>query len=185
MSTFRATLQSMLVTIAAVLTCLLGGSAGSVLAQEKERTKLPGGTVIALRLVQTVDSEMSEGTPIELRVLRDVMVDGKAVVRSGWPASGTVTSVKSSSSLGRAGRISMKLISVRAVDGQEILIRGSLDKEGDDKATQTVLLGLLCIPLLLLEGDDAMIPAGTEVRAYVEQDYMIDAKGARLGPGVN
>lgn len=185
MRIFSAASRSALGMSAAIFACLIWGSTASVPAQEKERTTLPEGTVIALRLAQDVSSEMTEQTPVDLRVLRDVVVDGKVVVRTGWPARGAVATVKSSSSLGRAGKISMKLISAKAVDGQEILIRGSLDKEGDDKVTQTVLLGLLCIPLLLLEGDDAMIPAGTEVRAYVEQDYEINASSAGIGPTVN
>jgi hypothetical protein len=39
----------------------------------------------------------------------------------------------------------------------------------------SVILGLLCLPLFLLNGDDAQIPAGTEIRAYTEQDYSIVA----------
>lgn len=186
MKTFRAAVHSMIGVLPAPLTCLMWGSTASVSAQEKERTRLAGGTVIALRVAQNVNSEMTEGTPIELRVLRDVVVDGRVIIRAGWPGSATVASVKPSDIVGKGGRVTLKLLSVRAIDGQEVFIGGSLDGDGEDRVARSIMLGCLFWPLFfVLEGDDATIPSGTEVRGYVEQDYMIDANGVGLRPTVN
>lgn len=147
-----------------------------VLAQKQEKVKLTSGTVVALSLEKAVNSDMTEGTTVDLRVLRDVVVGDKVVIKSGTIAKGTLTDVTSAGPIGKAGRVSIKLHSVKAVDGQDIFLRGSVDKQGEDKVLLTVILGLICLPLFLLQGEDAIVPAGTELRAYVEQDYIIEVK---------
>ena len=143
-------------------------------AQSIEKLKLSGGTVVALSLEKAINSDMAEGSSVDLRLIRDVMVGDKVVIKSGSIATGTVTDVNSSGALGKAGKVSLKLRSVAAVDGQQVFLRGNVDKQGEDKVVMTVILGLLCLPLFLINGGDASVPAGTEVRAYVEQDYMIE-----------
>lgn len=142
-------------------------------AQSKETVKLNGGTVVALRLDGAVNSEMKEGTPIQFRVLRDVKVDDIVVIKQGALATGSIAEVKSSGALGSGGKIALNVNSVKAVDGQEIFLSGSVRQEGEDKVALSVILGILCLPLLLINGSDAVIPDGTEVRTYTVQDYNI------------
>lgn len=162
------------VTLATFL--MLTGLTNRVVAQQKEKVKLTSGTVVALSLEKAVNSDMAEGTNVDLRVVRDVTAGDKVVIKSGTLATATITDVNSSGAVGKAGKISIKLRSVKAVDGQEIFLRGSVDKQGDDKVVLSVVLALICLPLILINGGDANIPAGTEVRAYVEQDVMIEVQ---------
>jgi len=155
---------------------MLTGLTNQVLAQQKEKVKLTSGTVVVLSLEKAVNSDMTEGTSVDLRVVRDVTVGDKVVIKSGTLANGIITDVSSTGAVGKAGKVSIKLRSVKAVDGQEVFLKGSVDKQGDDKVVLTVILGLLCLPLLLLHGGDASIPAGTELRAYTEQDIMIEVQ---------
>jgi hypothetical protein len=118
---------------------------------------------------------MTQGTTIPLSVIGDVSVDGKVLIKSNWPASAVLSDVKSSG-LFRGGRIRLELRSLVAVDGREVLVTGGLHERGDDNVGQTVILGLLFLPLwFFLEGDDVSIPFGTVVRGYVAQDYQIEA----------
>lgn len=163
------------VTLATFL--MLTGLTNRVVAQQKEKVKLTSGTVVALSLEKAVNSDMAEGTNIDIRVVRDVTAGDKVVIKSGTLATATITDVNSSGAVGKAGKISIKLRSVKAgLDGQEIFLRGSVDKQGDDKVVLSVVLALICLPLILINGGDANIPAGTEVRAYVEQDVMIEVQ---------
>ena len=155
---------------------MLTGLTNQVIAQQKEKVKLTSGTVVALSLEKAVNSDMTEGTSVDLRVVRDVTAGDKVVIKSGTLATGTITDVSSSGAVGKAGKVSIKLRSVKAVDGQEVFLKGSVDKQGDDKVVLTVILGLLCLPLFLLNGGTASIPAGTELRTYSEQDVMIEVQ---------
>lgn len=145
-------------------------------AQSQDKVKLTAGTVVALSIENSVNSDASVGATVHFRVIRDVTVNDKVVIKSGSIATGTISEVSSSGALGKGGKVAVKLNSVQAVDGQNVYLSGSLDKQGEDKVVLTVILGLICLPLLLLHGGDANIPAGTEVRAYVEQDCQIEVK---------
>jgi len=145
-------------------------------AQSQDKVKLTAGTVVALSIENSANSDASVGATVHFRVIRDVTVNDKVVIKSGSIATGTISEVSSSGALGKGGKVAVKLNSVQAVDGQNVYLSGSLDKQGEDKVVLTVILGLICLPLLLLNGGDANIPAGTEVRAYVEQDCQIEVK---------
>lgn len=173
----RSFLNKPLILFVTICTFLmLTGIINPISAQQKEKVKLTSGAVVALILEKAVNSEMTEGTSVDLRVVRDVTAGDKVLIKSGTLATGTITDVNSSGAVGKAGKVSIKLRSVKAVDGQEIFLKGNVDKQGDDKVVLTVILGLICLPLLLVQGGDASIPAGTELRAYTEQDYMIEVQ---------
>lgn len=177
MRIFQRCLNKPLVGMVTFLTFLMvTGITPTLTAQAQEKVKLAGGTVVALSLEKAVNSDMTEGSSVDLRVIRDVTANEKVVIKSGSMANGTITNVSSTGAVGKAGKVSIKLRSVQAVDGQQVFLSGSVDKQGDDKVVLTVVLGLICLPLFLLHGGDAVIPAGTEVRAYVEQDLFITAK---------
>jgi hypothetical protein len=145
-------------------------------AQSQDKLKLSAGTVVALSIENSANSEATFGAVVNFHVIRDVTVNEKVVIKAGALATGTISEVSSSGALGKGGKVAVKLNSVQAVDGQSVYLSGSLDKEGENKVVLTVILGLICLPLLLINGGDANIPAGTEIRAYVEQDYQISVK---------
>lgn len=145
-------------------------------AQAKEKVKLSAGTVVALSIENSTNSDASVGSVVHFRVIRDVTAENKVVIKAGTIATGTVSDAASSGALGSAGKITVKLNSVQAIDGQNVYLSGSVDKEGENKVVLTVILGLICLPLLLINGGDANIPAGTEVRAYVEQECQISVQ---------
>ena len=173
----RSFLNKPLILFVTIVTFLmLTGITDPISAQQNEKVKLASGTVVALSLEKAVNSNMTEGTSVDLRVVRDVTAGETVVIKSGTLANGTITDVSSTGAVGKAGKVSIRLRSIRAVDGQEVVLKGSVDKQGEDKVVLTVILGLICLPLFLLQGGDASIPAGTELRAYVEQDYMIEVR---------
>ncbi len=144
---------------------------------QSKKVKLAGGTIVALRLESSADSEMTEGTIINFRVMRDVTVDDNVLIKQGALATGIISEVSSSSGLGSAGKVQVTLNSVLAVDGQEVFLSGSVDGKGEGKLGLAIILGILCLPLLLITGTDATIPPGREARAYVLQDHQIEVNG--------
>jgi uncharacterized membrane protein len=175
MKTFRSRPLIVLTLIIIVITFF--NLPDIVHAQAIEKVKLTAGTIVALSIENTITSEATVGETVHFRVMRDVSVNDQVVIKSGSMATGKVVEVISRAGLGKGGKVTVKLNTVQSVDGQNIYLSGSLDKQGEDKVALTVILGLICLPLFLLKGGEANIPAGTEIRAYVEQDYSIEVNG--------
>lgn len=138
---------------------------------------LKEGTPVALSLTQTIDSETAiVGETVEFVVSRDVDIDGTVVIQSGTVATGTIASVEKRGMLGKPGAIMVTLKSTTAVDGTEVPLRGSISREGSNKQTTALLVGiLLCIlGLFLIKGGSANVPTGTEVKGYVDFSVQIN-----------
>jgi len=124
---------------------------------------LKAGTVIPLETINVIKSDNATvGRTIDLRVTRDVEVDGQTVIPAGSIAKGQITRSQKAKGLGKAGFLEIQIKSVNAVDGQEVyLAGGNVSEEGDDKATLAIVLGLfVCILFLLMKGENAEIPPG-------------------------
>ncbi|MBI5474828.1 MAG: hypothetical protein HY961_21010 [Ignavibacteriae bacterium] len=175
MNTFERFRSKSLISATGVITFLtLIGVPQFAHARANEKLRLSGGSTVALSLESAITSDMPINTVVNFRVVRDVIAGEQVVIKSGSRATGTISKVETNGAIGSPGKVMVTLRSVNAVDGQEIFLRGSVDGEGDNKVGLSVVLGLLCLPLLLIKGGDATVPAGTEVRAYTEQDYMIE-----------
>ncbi|MDB2493481.1 hypothetical protein N9X15_04925 [Flavobacteriaceae bacterium] len=124
---------------------------------------LKSGTVIPLETINVIKSDNATvGRTIDLRVTRDVEVDGQTVIPAGSIAKGQITRSQKAKGLGKAGFLEIQIKSVTAVDGQEVyLAGGNVSEEGDDKATLAIVLGLfVCILFLFMKGKNAEIPPG-------------------------
>jgi len=141
------------------------------------KVKLSSGTPVILRLSESINSATArQGDTVTFEVARNVEVNGKIVISQGAYATGEVASVEKRAMLGAGGKLMVNLRSVKAVDGKEVPIRATLSQEGKDKVVTALLVGiLLCIlGLFLIKGGDAIVPSGTEVKAYVDVDVDIE-----------
>ena len=131
-------------------------------AEAKDVT-LKSGTQIPLELQGTITSKnVSNGSIINFKCTKDIIVNKEVVIRAGEIAKGQVSRVKKNGILGKAGEIEIKVNSIVAVDGTEVyLSSSSLYDDGKDK----LLLSLfLCF---LIKGGNGEIPAGTQCLASV------------------
>lgn len=144
-----------------------------VYAQEIE---IPSGTPVTLRFLQTISSEEAAvGQAVGFSVARDVVVNGKTVIKSGAPGQGSIVRVEKKGAIGEAGEILISARSVMAVDGTEVPLRDTMSIKGKEKVGGTVALGVIVCPLFLLrKGEEAQIAGGSELRAYV--DYPVKIK---------
>lgn len=132
-----------------------------------QRVTVPSGTVVMVRTAETIDpANVRTGDIVNLIVMNDVRIQDKVVIASGATARGQVSEAKKKGAVGSPAKIAIELQTVQAVDGSNIPIRGARRMEGEDKVVLTVILGLLCLPLILLQGGDAHIPAGTTIEAF-------------------
>ncbi len=136
---------------------------------EAKEITLKSGTQVPLELQGTVTSKnVSNGSIINFKCTRDIIVNKEIVIRAGEIAKGQVTRIKKNGILGKAGEIEIKVNSIVAVDGTEVyLSSSSLYDDGKDK----LLLSLfLCF---LIKGGNGEIPAGTQCLASVAGNTVI------------
>lgn len=130
---------------------------------------LNSGTGILLETVSTIQSDMiSVGQTIDFRVAQDVKVDGKTVIAEGSMARGQILRADKAKGLGKQGFIEVQIKYVTAVDGQKIFLSGgNVYKEGEDRQTLAIVLGIfVCVLFLTMKGKNAQIPAGYQVNTF-------------------
>ena len=154
--------KSMFKSLAVMLSlAVLNLSFGSVPIEQA--VVLKAGTVIPLETMNLIKSDNATvGRTIDLRVTRDIEVDGQIVISAGSIAKGQITRSQKAKGLGKGGFLEIQIKSVTAVDGQEVyLAGGNVSEEGDDKATLAIVLGIfICILFLFMKGKNAEIPPG-------------------------
>lgn len=151
--------------------------ASAAYAYAAAKVKLRSGTPVVLRLPVTLSSAAARvGDIVTFEVARNVEVDGKVVISQGATATGQIASVEEKGMLGEPGKIMVSVQRANAVDGTEVPLRATISQEGKSKQLTALLVGiLLCIlGLFLIKGGNAEVPAGTEVKAYVDVDVEIN-----------
>ncbi len=154
--------------LAASLTVLL---TGQLWAYE---VRLPAGTAVYGELQEAVTSKKTDtavGEVVRAQVWRDVLVDGRVAIHAGAPMITRVSMVKPAKIAGRRGEVHVEAVSVRAVDGSEILLDGGYDKSGKGKkALAWSLFALVAWPLVFIKGKQAVLEPGTVFDAAIQAD---------------
>lgn len=143
----------------------------SVLAEAKDpKVILKAGTVVALRLTETVDSKTKNvGDTVMLEVTREVKANGHIVIDVGARAMGEVVRSTSATYFGKPGEIAIAIHRTEAVDGTPVPLRATLSRTGEDNYMLSIGVGLLLCGIgFLLKGEEAAIPVGAETKAYVD-----------------
>lgn len=139
---------------------------------------LPDGTDFTVVVTEEIDSKTAtEGDPISFRVDDDVKIGDRIVIASGATVKGTISEAEKSGRMGKAGKLSIRVESTNAVDGQRIRLRAAKGKSGDDKAGSTIALALIVSPLFLLrKGKNAKIKEGTKITVYTDDEVKVRTK---------
>lgn len=133
--------------------------------------KLADGEKVRLVLMEDISSSTAnQGDRVSLSAAEDLKVGEVILIAKGATAIGTIAEAKKKGMLGRGGKLTMAMEYVKAVDGQNVRLRASAGREGDDKVGKTVAVAVLAGPFaLLVKGKDVVSPKGTEYTAYVDE----------------
>lgn len=133
--------------------------------------KVPDGEKVRLLLMEEVSSATAqEGDRVNLTVAEDVKVGEDVIIAKGAAAAGKISHAKKKGMLGEGGKLTMSLDQVKCVDGQNVRIRATASREGDDKLGKTVAVFVLAGPFaVLVKGKDVTSPKGTEYAAYLDE----------------
>lgn len=162
-------------TLALVLIAAGGGAVFAQSSGEKGATLLPAGTMVRLSLLHHLNSKHSPaGSPVYLQTAEDVKVDGRAVIASGTLVEGEVSTAEKSRSVGRGGSLRVDMRSVKAIDGEDVMLLGQSETEGRDRGGATAgLVIAFGLPGLFAKGRMAYLEKGTPVVARVAGDHWI------------
>jgi hypothetical protein len=141
--------------------------------------KLAEGTTILVTPTEEINSKYAtEGQVVTFRVTDDVEEGGLVFVKTGSIVRGTVTNVEGRGMLGKAGKLSVSIDSVKAVDGQKVRLRAVKGKEGGSNTGKVIALSLLVTPLfLLMRGNTARIKPGTQFQVFTDEEKEIQVGG--------
>ena len=132
------------------------------------------GTVVPLRLSEeltTKGKKLRVGNRFHLETSEPVMVNGVTVIPVGSPAVGEITDVRNKGMWGKSGHLGARLLYV-TVNGRQIRLSGAFDDKGVAGGVGAVAVSaLVFLPAgFFMTGTSAMVPAGTIVKAFVDED---------------
>jgi hypothetical protein len=146
---------------------------------------LTDGTPVHLKFARTVvSSQVIAGEKVPLEVVDPVLVGDLVAISPRAVAEATVTAAQAKRTMGRGGRLELKIESVRLADDELVPLRAVKDVKGG--YNQPALLagvgaaGLMYLAgspvafLFFTKGKSATIPAGTELTAYIAAEFPLD-----------
>lgn len=145
--------------------------------------EIPSGTKVTCRLEQTLSSATAdEGQPVQLTVTENVYVGNTVAIPQGAAVVGTIISAIPKRRMGRTGKLDFSIDKVRAVDGQYIPVRYTINKkEGGSHGVRTGVLtagaAILFWPaapvFLLMKGKDVTVNRGLTVDVFTDQAHAL------------
>jgi len=151
-------------------------------ARSEETLTLEDATPVKLKLLRDLSSTKEKvEDAVEFEVIEEVRVGEIVVIERGASATGTVIDAKSARRMGRAGKLDVRIDSVRLANGKRALLRavrkgpdGSLAKEVAMNVAVTGALFFPVAPLFLLQkGENISVPKGTLVTSFVNGDHSL------------
>ena len=135
---------------------------------QAQQVVLKAGTPIVLETTGAMSSkDVTSGSTVDFKVVSDVKADGVVVIPAGTIAKGQVSTVKQAA-LGKGGEITVALNSINAVDGTLVPISGgNASAIGNDKTALAIICGLCTLIGFIIHGEQAVLPAGTQIQAVV------------------
>lgn len=141
---------------------------------------IPEGTRVYLRLDQVVSGKRGKaqvGDIVQCSVWRDVEAQGVLLVKAGTPGNCKVELVKHANIAGIKGRLVIRALDTRAVDGQLLQLTGGYDKDGKGRMALSISLGVLLIVPIFITGGAAVLPPGTIFDAYSGPNLPVAIEG--------
>lgn len=137
---------------------------------------LRAGTEVPLVMSESITTngkKIRPGQRIKMAVASDVRLGSQVVIPAGSLAEGEVTDVRFKGMWGKSGRIEARALSVRVGD-RLIRLSGTFDDKGVT-GTAGVVGAVLLLPVagFFLTGTSANIPAGSGVKAFLDEDLRI------------
>jgi serine/threonine protein kinase len=149
-----------------VLAAAPPSAAGAIVA-----VTLTDGIPFFITLAEDIPQSAQEGAPLRFTVAKDVRVGDLVVIAKGAAVTGTIAQVGRKGTFGiGGGKMTMRLLTVDAVDGHKYRIRTQSGRSGDGKSERPVETNVKP------KNKDLVAAAGTEYLAYIDGDVTVSVK---------
>ena len=160
----------------APLATIAPASRQAVIIAPPTESTLRAGTEVPLVMSESITTngkKIRVGQRIRLQVASDVRLGSAVVIPAGSLAEGEITDVKFKGMWGKSGRIEARVLNVRVGD-RLIRLSGTFDDKGAT-GTAAVVTSVVLLPLagFFMTGTSANIPAGSGVKAFLDEDLRI------------
>ena len=147
----------------------------AIISQTTESV-LRAGTDVPLVMAETITTtgkKLRVGQRIRMTVASDVRLGNSVVIPAGSLAEGEITDVRNKGMWGKSGRIEARVLNVRVGD-RMIRLSGTFDDKGVT-GTAGVVAAVALVPIagFFVTGTSANIPAGSGVKAFLDEDLKI------------
>jgi hypothetical protein len=148
----------------------------AVIIAPASESVLRAGTEVPLTMSESITTngkKLRVGQRLKLVVASDVRLGSAVVIPAGSPAEGEVTDVRFKGMWGKSGGIEARVLNVRVGD-RLIRLSGTFDDKGVT-GTAGVVAAVALVPLagFFVTGTSASIPAGSGVKAFLDEDLKI------------
>ena len=148
----------------------------AVILSSPTENVLRAGTDVPLIMSESINSNdraLRAGKQIRLQVANSITLGGAVVIPAGSIATGEITEVRRKGMWGKSGRIEARVLNVRVGD-RLIRLSGTFDDKGVT-GTAGVVGAIVFVPIagFFLTGTSANIPAGSGVKAFLDEDLTI------------
>jgi hypothetical protein len=143
---------------------------------------IPEGTEFYVLTTEPLSSkDASTGQRVGMKVDENVLVNGVVVIAKGTPVRAEVNEAKSSGMFGKGGKLTLRIESTTAVDGQKVPLTGSPRTAGKSRTGSMLAITMLVSPVgVFLKGKNATYPSGTRMTVYTDEAVSV-APAARRG----
>lgn len=155
-------------------------------SQSTSNAILRTGTEVPLRLSEeltTQGKKLRVGQRFRLETAEPIMVQGATVIPVGSPAVGEITDVRNKGMWGKSGHLGARILYV-TVNGRQIRLSGAFDDKGVAGGVGAVAVSaLVFLPAgFFMTGTSAKVPAGSMVKAFVDEDVQLSIAAAAPTP---
>ena len=160
----------------AVVPVVIAPVAQAVILASPAEKILRSGTDVPLIMSESITTngkKLRVGQRIHMQVASNVMLGSTVVIPVGSLAEGEVTDVRNKGMWGKSGRIEARALNVRVGD-RLIRLSGTFDDKGVT-GTAGVVAAIVFVPIagFFVTGTSANIPAGSGVKAFLDEDLRI------------
>jgi hypothetical protein len=146
-----------------------------ILAAPNENV-IRAGTEVILRTreeLTTKKKKLKVGYRFQMEVAEPLRLNNQIIIPAGTPAVGEVTEVRNKGMWGKSGYINGRAISMRIGD-RTIRLNGGFDDKGVT-GTAGVVAAIAFVPIagFFTTGTSAAIPAGSNVKAFLDEDITV------------
>lgn len=151
-----------------------------ILSAPQTESTLRAGTEVLLIMSESINSNdrsLRPGKLIRMQVANPIYLNGAVVIPAGSPATAEVTEVRRKGMWGKSGRIEARVLNARVGD-RLVRLSGTFDDKGVT-GTAGVVGAVVLLPIagFFLTGTSANIPAGSGVKAFLDEDLRIAMPG--------